>query len=218
MNVIVIGCGRVGSELARSLAGQGHAVAVVDRNPQAFGRLGSSFPGRTVRGDVMDQAVLRRAGIHEALGFAAVTPSDETNLVASKTARDIFHIPHIVARIYDPSYEPVFRHAGLETVASSLWGARRVEQALLQAGVVELESLNGDGLRLIEVRVPAAWAGKTLGDLARQARLRPAALLRGASGDLADPEASLAEGDRVIAAARASDLETVRAAVLGGGG
>ncbi|MGH2625201.1 MAG: potassium channel family protein, partial [Anaerolineales bacterium] len=157
MKVIVIGCGRVGSELARSLAAQGHRVAVVDRNPDAFVRLGTAFAGRTIQGDVLDEAVLRRAGIEDADGFATVTPSDETNLVAAKTARDIFHVAHVVARVYDPAYSQVFAHAGLQSVISSSWGAHRIEQALTGAEVAEIAVLGDDGLLLVEIRIPEAW-------------------------------------------------------------
>jgi trk system potassium uptake protein TrkA len=218
MNVIVIGCGRVGSELARSLTAQGHSVAVVDRNPQAFLRLGPRFEGLTVRGDVLDESVMRRAGVEAAQGFAAVTPSDETNLVAAKTARDLFHVPHVVARVYDPAYARVFEHAGLETVASSLWGASRVEHVLLRPDVAELEALNGGGVRLVELRIPAGWAGKTIEALAAAGRLQPSALVRGSSADLADPASLLQEQDRLVAAVRAADLPALRDLLAGRGG
>lgn len=210
MKIIVIGCGRVGSELARSLSTQGHRVAVVDRNPGAFVRLGPAFAGRTIQGDVLDEAVLRRAGIEDADGFAPVTPSDETNLVAAKTARDIFHVAHVVARVYDPAYAQVFAHAGLQSVVSASWGARRIEQVLTQAEVAEVATLGDDGLMLVEIRVPSAWVGRPVGQVADSAGFRAAALLRNGTTSMADPDADLRDGDRLVAVTRADDLPRLR--------
>ncbi len=210
MNIIVIGCGRVGSELARSLSTQGHRVAVVDRNPQAFVRLGAAFAGRTIQGDVLDEAVLRRAGIEDADGFASVTPSDEANLVAAKTARDIFHVANVVARVYDPAYSEVFSHAGLQSVISASWGARRIEQVLTGAEVAEIATLGDDGVLLAEIRVPSAWAGRPVGQVADSGGFRAAALLRNETASLSDPETEIQEGDRLVAVVRAEDLPRLR--------
>ena len=215
MRVIVIGCGRVGSELARSLSTQGHQVAVIDRKQEAFLRLGPSFAGKTVMGDVMDEAVLRRAGIEAAEAFASVTPSDEANLVAAKTARDVFHVPNVVARVYDPAYAQVFIHAGLPSVASSSWGARRIEQALTGSNVAEVESFGNEDVMLIQIRIPASWAGRTIAETSRTAEVRPAALVRLGEARLAEPETRLEEGDFLVAAARQEDLGRLRAMVGG---
>ncbi|MEX0789036.1 MAG: TrkA family potassium uptake protein [Anaerolineales bacterium] len=215
MRVIVIGCGRVGSELARSLSTQGHQVAVIDREQGAFLRLGPSFGGRTVMGDVMDEAVLRRAGIETAEAFASVTPSDEANLVAAKTARDVFHVPHVVARVYDPAFAQVFTHAGLPSVASSSWGARRIEQALTGSNVAEVESFGNEDVVLVQIRVPLSWAGRTIAQVSQSAEVRPAALVRVGEARLADPETRLEEGDLLIAASRQEDLGHLRNLVGG---
>lgn len=216
MRVIVIGCGRVGSELARSLSTQGHQVAVVDRKQEAFLRLGPSFAGRTVVGDVMDERVLRRAGIENAEAFASVTPSDEANLVAAKTARDVFHVPNVVARVYDPAFAQVFNHAGLPSVASSSWGARRIEQALIGSNVAEVESFGNEDVILVQIRVPSRWAGRTIAQASQEAEVRPAAVVHLGEARLADPESPLEEGDLLIAAARQEDLGLLRGMISGG--
>ena len=215
MRVIVIGCGRVGSELARSLSTQGHQVAVIDRKQEAFLRLGPSFAGRTVMGDVMDEAVLHRAGIETAEAFASVTPSDEANLVAAKTARDVFHVPNVVARVYDPAFATVFTHAGLPTVISSSWGARQIEHALTGSNVAEVVSFGNEAVVLVQIRVPASWAGHTIAQASQTAEVRPAAWVRQGEAQLADPETRLEAGDFLIAAARQEDLGRLRAMVGG---
>ena len=166
-------------------------------------------------GDVMDEAVLRRAGIETAEAFASVTPSDEANLVAAKTARDVFHVPNVVARVYDPAFAQVFTHAGLPSVASSSWGARRIEQALTGSNVAEVESFGKENVVLVQIRVPLSWAGRTIAQVSQSAEVRPAALVHGGEARLADPETILEEGDLMIAASRHEDLGRLRDLVGG---
>src|SRR4030042_1184683 len=108
MRIIIIGCGRMGSGLAQTLSLRGHAVTVVDRDPQAFERLGPAFKGKTLTGIGFDRDVLLRAGIERADGLAAVTFSDEANVVAARLASNIFHVPRVVARLYDPRKAEIY--------------------------------------------------------------------------------------------------------------
>lgn len=157
MDVIIVGCGRVGSELALSISAQGHEVTIVDINPRAFDRLGPEFKGRTVQGGCFDREVLKRAGIEKAFSFAAATTSDNANIVAAKIARDIFNVPNVVARIYNPSRREVYELLGLQTVASSSWGAQRMEQLLLHPGLTYVDMVGHGEVQVIEVQVPASW-------------------------------------------------------------
>lgn len=159
MKILIVGCGRVGAELAQSVARQGHDVTIVDQNPNAFDRLGPDFAGRTVHGFSFDRSVLERAGIQSADGFAAATSSDNANIIAARIARDIFHVPNIVARLYNPNRREVYERLGLQTVASSSWGAQRIEQLLLHPGLIDVETIGHGEVKLIEVQVPPAWIG-----------------------------------------------------------
>src|SRR5574341_883313 len=138
--IIVVGCGRVGRELALSVFRKGHSVAVVDVNPSAFDRLGSEFRGRTGQGDGFAEDVLKRAGIETADAVAAVTTSDSVNIVVARVARDLYHIPHGVARVYNPRRAPIYEKLGLQTIASSSWGAQRIEQLILHPGLQSVYS------------------------------------------------------------------------------
>ncbi|HUM27755.1 MAG TPA: NAD-binding protein, partial [Anaerolineales bacterium] len=131
MNLIVVGCGRVGAELAYRLFKGGHQVTIVDSNRQAFNRLHPDFRGRTLEGEGLAENVLDRAGIKEADGLAAVTNSDTLNAVVAHTARIYYHVPVVVARNYDPNLRPVIESFGLQTVSSTFWGAQRVEELLI---------------------------------------------------------------------------------------
>ena len=119
MRVVILGCGRVGSTLARSLADDGHAVSVIDRNERQFERLGDSFPGGTVVGTGLDEDVLMRAGIEEADVFVATTNGDNTAIMASQIAREVFEVSRVITRIYDPVREELYRELGLDTVCST---------------------------------------------------------------------------------------------------
>jgi trk system potassium uptake protein TrkA len=116
MNFVVLGCGRVGARLAITLDSMGHKVSVIDQNPDAFKRLPSSFRGVEVVGIGIDEDILRRAGIEEADVFAAVTNGDNTNIMASQVAKEIFNVPRVIARIYDPVRENTYHMLGLDTV------------------------------------------------------------------------------------------------------
>ena len=159
MNVLIVGCGRVGSELAHSVSEQGHNVTIVDVNPGAFDRLSSDFKGRTVQGECFDRDVLKRAGIGTAYGLAATTSSDNANIIAAKIARDIFNVSNVVARIYNPTRREVYERLGLQTVASSSWGAKRIEQLLLHPGLTSIQLVGHAEVQVLEIQVPETWIG-----------------------------------------------------------
>ncbi len=130
MRVVILGCGRTGAYLARTLAGEGHQVTVIDRKSAAFRRLGDDFPGELVVGTGIDEDVLRRAGIERADAFVAVTNGDNTNVMAAQVAREIFGVRRVVTRIYDPLREEIYRDLGLETICPTLLGASRIREIL----------------------------------------------------------------------------------------
>jgi trk system potassium uptake protein len=116
MNIIIIGCGKVGSKFAQILSEDGHDVVIVDNDKNAFKLLNHDFNGLTVAGVPIDQDVLKQAGIENADAFAAVTPDDNVNIMACQVAKEIFKVPRVIARIYNPEREHVFHHFGLETI------------------------------------------------------------------------------------------------------
>lgn len=116
MNIIIIGCGKVGSKFAQVLSDDGHDVVIVDSDRNAFKLLRHDFNGITVTGVPIDQDVLKQAGVENADAFAAVTPDDNVNIMACQVAKEIFRVPRVIARIYNPEREHVFHHFGLETI------------------------------------------------------------------------------------------------------
>jgi trk system potassium uptake protein TrkA len=126
MKVIIVGCGRVGAQLARQLDGEGHHVAVVDQQVVAFQRLGRDFGGDMIVGNCVDEAVLRRAGVESADCFVSVTNGDNRNLMAAQIAQRIFKVRRVITRVYDPIRESVYRELGLETFCPTTLGANLI--------------------------------------------------------------------------------------------
>jgi trk system potassium uptake protein len=130
MKIVIVGCGRVGAMAALALSKAGHQVTVIDNNRRAFDRLGSDFPGEMVLGNGIDEDVLREAGIESAEGFASLTNGDNRNIMAAQIALEIFKVPRVITRIYDPIREDVYRELGLNTVCPTLSGARQIHAML----------------------------------------------------------------------------------------
>lgn len=208
--IIIVGCGRVGVELAISLWEKNHTVTVVDSNPRAFDRLGSEFRGRTVQGEAFDQEVLKRASIETADAFAAVTASDSANIVAARVARDIYHVHHVVARVYNPRRTPVYEKLGLQTIISSSWGAQRIEQLILHPDLQSIASAGNGEVQTYEISVPAEWEGQKIRDLVPPQAAIPVALARGGRGSLPTPETILKAQDILQISATAEGMDALR--------
>ncbi len=130
MRVVILGCGRVGAHLAKTMAAGGHQVTVIDRDSASFARLGPDFAGDLVLGIGIDEDVLRRAGIEQADAFVAVTNGDNTNVMAAQVAKKIFQVPRAICRIYDPLREDLYRTLGLETFCPTILGSARIQEIL----------------------------------------------------------------------------------------
>jgi len=178
MRFIVTGCGRTGSGLARVLASAGHQVAVIDRDPRAFERLGAAFAGDLVAGSAIDRDVLERAAIDRADGLAAVTGDDEVNAVVARLASRVFHVPRCVARLYDPRRAEIYRRLGVHVVAPVDWSIHRTADLLTfaQAGVVT--SIGTGQVDLVDVEAPRLLDGRTVDELSAAGELLPVAISR----------------------------------------
>jgi trk system potassium uptake protein len=209
MRFIVIGCGRMGAGLSLELERRGHQVTVVDRQPRALEALGAGFRGRAVVGIGFDRAVLLEAGVEQADGLAAVTDTDETNVVAARVAREFFHVPRVVARLYDPRKTEVYRRLGLETISTTAWGVGRIADLL---GYAELDVVMnlGDEVELVELEVPPALAGHRVSELTAPGEFGVVALRRANRSSLPTPGTLLEAGDRlhlVVLTSAAARLE-----------
>lgn len=194
-HIIIVGCGRVGAELALSLWQKQHRVTVMDANPRAFERLGTAFQGRTVHGDGMDREALRRAGIAETHALAATTASDSVNIVVARTAQEIFKVPHVIARVYNPARAPVYEKLGLQTISSSSWAAQRIEQIILHPGMRSLHAIGNGEVEVYELVVPEEWEGLRIREVIPTEGALVVALARSGRGVLPNAETTLQTHD-----------------------
>ncbi|HSB89992.1 MAG TPA: TrkA family potassium uptake protein [Anaerolineales bacterium] len=207
MTIVVVGCGRVGAELALTLCRRA-TVTVVDQEARAFDQLGPDFEGRTVQGEGFDPVVLRRAGVESAGALAAVTSSDSVNVVAARLARDTFRVPRVVARVYNPRLLPVYQAFGLDTVTSTTWGAQRIAERLLEPPLTTIFSAGNGEVHVVEIRVPPAWAGRPIDQAGIPGRLM--AVTHAGRAYLPDGPEPLEAGDRLLVGLTQDDLEALR--------
>jgi trk system potassium uptake protein len=162
MKIIVIGCGRLGIELACRLNMAGADLAIVDNIAASFSNLPANFEGLTVEGEALNQDVLIRAGIEKADGLAAVTNCDPLNAVIGQIARVVYHVPHIVVRNFDPRWRPIHETFKHQLVSSTSWGAQRIEELLYHAEVRTVYSAGNGEVEVYEIVIPEKWNGKLL--------------------------------------------------------
>ncbi|MBK7454757.1 MAG: TrkA family potassium uptake protein [Anaerolineales bacterium] len=165
MKVIIMGCGRVGSQVSLLLARHGHEVIVIDHDANALAKLGTDFKGRVVRGIGFDRNILIEAGVETAEGFVAASSSDNANIVAARIARNIFRVPRVVARLYDPVRAEVYQRLGLTTISSTAWGAERIVEVVTHNDLDVLNVFSDGGTTMIRVESPARLNGHRVAQL-----------------------------------------------------
>lgn len=207
MHVVVVGCGRVGSGLAVSLTAEGHTVAIVDRNRRSFRRLPEDWTGERVVGSGFDRDDLERAGAIGADALAAVTSGDNTNILTVRIARETYHIPRVVARIYDPRRAEIYQRLGIPTVATVTWTIDQVRRRLLPE-VTTGEWADASGkLLLVDRAMPEGWAGRRLAGVEIPGRVRLVGVTRAGLPRLDAAELVGQEGDQLHVAVMADALD-----------
>ena len=200
MNVIVVGCGRVGSQLATLLSVEGHNVVVIDRDADAFKRLGTAFNGVTIKGLGFDEEILEEAGTRAADAFAAVTDLDNTNLMAAEVARKLFEVPHVVARLYNPVRERTYQQLGLDYVCGTTLVAETLLEKL-RSGHGHHVSQFGD-IEFVQFKASDAIEGRRVEEVEIVRKFRISAVARGEEMFVPEPEAILHAGDIIMASVK----------------
>jgi trk system potassium uptake protein len=196
VHIIVVGCGRVGSELAMDLSDDGHSVVVVDRNRDAFRRL-TRFSGRTLLGSGFDRDIMNQADAKNADALAAVTSGDNSNILTARIARDNFGIKNVVARIYDPNRAEIYMKLGIPTVATAKWTSLQVKRWMLPTDSSREWTDSSGKLHLVERILPDRLAGRPLADFNLSDNVRVAGLLRGTTSRV-DVEGLFAQEDDIL--------------------
>ncbi|WP_345560036.1 TrkA family potassium uptake protein [Nonomuraea rosea] len=209
MHIVIMGCGRVGSTLAHILEDNGHSVAIIDRDPQAFRRLRAGFRGRRVTGVGFDRDVLTEAGIESAAAYVAVSSGDNSNIISARVARETFGVDNVVARIYDPRRAEVYQRLGIPTVATVRWTADQILRRILPEGAEPLWRDPTGTVVLAEVTVHPSWISKRVVDLEGQARTRVAFINRMGEALTITPDTMVQEGDVLHVIAAENDMDRI---------
>jgi trk system potassium uptake protein TrkA len=213
--VVIMGCGRVGSSLTAGLERLGHEVAVIDKDAQAFRRLGPDFRGKQVVGQGFHREVLIEAGVERAQAFAAVSSGDNSNIISARVARESFGIEHVVARIYDEKRAAVYERLGIPTVATVPWSTDRLMRMLLPDGVSSAWREPTGTVAILQLPMHEDWVGRPVKELEAATGSRVAFIVRFGTGILPKPDTAVQAEDTVYVAAvsgTVSDVTTAAAA------
>ena len=209
MHVVIMGCGRVGSSLAAAVERLGHTVAVIDKDAQAFRRLGIDFHGQQVVGGGFDRRVLMEAGIERAGAFAAVSSGDNSNIISARVARETFGVEHVVARIYDAKRAEVYERLGIPTVATVPWTTDRLMRTLLPDGVASAWRDPTGKVAIVQLPIHEGWVGHTVADLEAATGARVSFIMRFGTGVLPAPKSVVQHDDQVYVAALSGTVSDV---------
>jgi len=210
MRTIVIGCGRMGAELAGRLFRRGHEVSVIDTDAASFAKLPSDFEGRINEGDAANRDVLHRAGIENADAVAVVTDSDVLNGVIGHLARTYFNIPNVVVRNHDPRYRPLLEAFGLQMICALSWGAQRVEEMLYDSGARAVFSAGNGEVEIYEISIHEKWNNHTVGELLSSTACVPVAVTRAGRALLPSTNMIVQTGDMLHVSATLEGVEALR--------
>jgi trk system potassium uptake protein TrkA len=219
MKAIIMGCGRVGEQVARLLAKESHDITIIDYDGNALARLGPDFKGRKVKGVGFDKGVLIEAGIETADAFAAASSSDNANIIAARIARNIFHVPRVVARLYDPRRAEIYRRLGLMTISSTTWGAERIRELLVHSDLDTVMTFGNGEVSMLVVEATPQMVGRGIRTLNIPGEIQVISITRQNQALIPITGTEFREGDVVHLVVLASAMERVKTLVgLGEGG
>ena len=197
MKAIIMGCGRIGSQVSELMSDHGHDVTGIDHDSNAIGRLGPNFKGRVVQGLGFDRNVLIEAGIERADAFVSSSSSDNANIVAARIARNIFRVPRVVARLYAPLRAEIYQRLGLTTISSTNWGAERIYQMLSHTDLDVLYTFGRSEVAVVVVEAPSQLIGKNVAQLSVPGEISVVSITRSDQAFLPVQGTEFREGDLV---------------------
>ena len=165
MKVIVVGCGRMGTGLALNLVKKGHQVTVIDMDPDAFDSLGKDFPGVKIAGVGFDRDILRQARIDRVDAVVASTSTDEANAVIARIARNVYRVPRVIARLYEPIKADIYHRLGIQTISTTTWGIDRATEMLTYNQLDSVYELGNGGVHLVRIEVPLLLVGHNVNEI-----------------------------------------------------
>lgn len=207
MKIIIMGCGRVGSQVAQLLDNEGHDVTVIDPVLDNLDRLGKNYQGKKIRGVGFDRDVLIQAGIEMADAFVATSSSDNANIVAARIARNIFHVPRVVARLYDPRRAEIYRRLGLVTMSMVSWGAQRIYELLTHTNLDPTFYFGRGEVSLVAIEIPSNLVGRMVNHITVPGEVNVVAITRQGEAMMATLGTEFQPGVLVYFAVQASAMD-----------
>ena len=178
MKVIVVGLGRMGIGLSLDLVKKGHQVTVIDLNPETFKKLGKNFTGLKIAGVGFDRDVLKKAKIDQVDAIVACTASDEANVVIARIAKNIYRVPYVIARLYDPRKADIYHRIGIQTISTTTWGIERASEILSYRQLDSVYEIGNGNVNIVRVEVPSLLVNRTVNDLTVIGEIRVVAINR----------------------------------------
>jgi trk system potassium uptake protein len=198
MHVLIMGCGRVGSELSHALGKAGHDVVVIDKKAEAFYKYPPGEHARRITGLGFDRDVLEEAGVRDADAFIAVSSGDNSNIVSARVALEHYHVPKVIARIYDPRRAEIYERLNIPTVATTTWGIKQIQLMLLHDRQEVREALGGGSLLRVRVPISGHLVGTSVETLNVEGKILVAGVSRGGTGFIPSGASRLQAGDYLI--------------------
>jgi len=209
MHIIIVGCGRVGSELAKLLASEGHDVVVIDKSAASFERLGAAFNGLTMTGNGFDLALLKQAGVEKASAFCAVTNGDNTNLISAQVAKKIFKVPKVIARVYDPQRAHIYAALGLDIISGTILFAAMLRDKIIESRFSSY-LIESKELGVIEIDVNESLLGKPIKEVNIAEEFLVVAIRRLDGVIIPNPQTILRPKDILMAVVKVNSLQKVK--------
>jgi len=209
MYVIIVGCGRVGSELAKLLSNEGHNVVVIDKDQASFDRLGGTFNGLTMVGNGFDLRLLKQAGIEKADAFCVVTDGDNTNLISAQVAKKIFKVPKVLARVYDPQRAHIYTALGLDILSGTVLFAAMFRDKIIESRFSSY-LIESKELGVIEIEVKNSLVGRTIQDISIPGEFLVAAIRRLDGVIIPEGKTVLKAKDILMAVVKVTSLTKIR--------
>lgn len=204
-----MGCGRVGILLTQELCKAGHEVSVIDKNPAAFDRLPPGFEAKQIVGLGFDREVLEEAGIKEADALLAVSSGDNSNIVSARVAREHYHVPKVIARIYDPRRADIYERLNIPTVSSTRWAVKQMMLMLSHPREEIKETLAAGDLFRMRIQIPHHLIGHKVSALNTEGQILVAGVDRGGTGFIPVPSSTFQEGDFIAVIVHKDALEAL---------
>jgi len=210
MYIIIVGCGRVGGELAKLLSSEGHNVVIIDKNPHAFNRLGAGFNGITLVGNGFDPELLKSAGIEKTDAFCAVTNGDNTNIMSSQVAKKMFNVPKVVARVYDPMRAEIYKTLGLDVISGTILFASMLRDKIIESRFSSYLIETGE-LGVIEIDINDKFKGRPVEDINMPGEFIITAVINKKKQTIIPESRTVLEkGDKIMAVVKTASLQKVR--------